>query len=322
MKATFRSRYGGPEVLSVKELKMPALRPHELLVSVHTTTVNRTDCGVLRGSPFIFRFFTGLFRPRYASTGTDFAGVVEAVGHKVSRFKAGDRVFGFNDTGWGSHSAYFTVPENGPVTHIPDSISFETAAASAEGAHYAWNYIRKTGMKAGDKVMVYGATGAIGSAAIQILKQHTGATVTAVCNTKNLERIKALGPDRVIDYEKEDFTAGGEQYHFILDAVGKSSFGICKKLLLPGGKYMSSELAPGNQNLYLPLTTRFSKKRMVFPLPSDIKNSLSLMKGLLAAGKFSPLTDRSYPLEQIADAFAYVSSGRKTGNVLLRVKEK
>ncbi len=317
MKAAIRKKYGGPEVLSVQEVPIPVPKDHELLVKVHATTVNRTDCGALWGKPFIFRFFVGFPKPKQLSTGTDFAGVVEAVGKKVNGFQPGDRVFGFNDTNLGSHAEYLAVKANDRVNKLPKGISFETAAASPEGAHYAWNYIRKTGMKAGHHVLVYGATGAIGSAAVQILK-YLGVHVTAVCNTKNVERIKSLGPDKVIDYETEDFTEGGEQYDFVLDAVGKSSFGICKKILKPGGKYMSSELGPGNENLYLPLLTRWRKRRMVFPLPEDIKSSLELLQELFAKNAFHPIIDRTYPLEQIADAFTYVNSGQKTGNVLLK----
>ncbi|MBL7742732.1 MAG: NAD(P)-dependent alcohol dehydrogenase [Chitinophagaceae bacterium] len=318
MLAAIRTKYGGPEVLSVRETITPVPKDRQLLVRVHNTTVNRTDCGVLWGKPFIFRLFTGLPKPRQASTGTDFAGTVEAVGKGVTAFHPGDRVFGFNDNNLGSHAQYLVVPENGPVAIIPPNVSFEDAAASPEGAHYAYNYIRKTKMKADHDVMVYGATGAIGSAAVQLLK-HIGAHITAVCNNKNVALIRSLGPDKVIDYETEDFTAGGEQYNFILDAVGKSSFGVCKKLLKPGGLYMSSELGPGNENLYLPLTTRFASRRVVFPVPTDIKLTLAWLKELLDGGHFKPVIDRTYPLKQIADAFTYVNSGQKTGNVLLKI---
>lgn len=318
MKAAIRKKYGGPEVLRVQEVPLPVPKDNELLVRVHAATVNRTDCGALWGKPFIFRFFVGFPRPVHLSTGTDFSGQVEAVGKKVTKFRVGDRVFGFNDNNLGSHAEYLTVKADGRVAQIPEGISFECAAASAEGAHYAWNYIRKSGMGAGHHVLVYGATGAIGSAAVQILN-YLGARVTAVCNSKNVALIKSLGPGRVIDYETEDFTEGGEQYDFILDAVGKSSFGVCKKLLKPGGKYMSSELGPGNENLYLPLLTRWRKKRMIFPLPAGIPATMKLLTTLLAARKFNPVIDKIYTLEQIADAFTYVNSGQKTGNVLLKM---
>lgn len=318
MKAVFRNKYGDPSVLEVKELPVPVPGPTDVLIKVMATTVNRTDCGVLWGKPFIFRFFTGLFRPKQVSTGTDFAGVVEAVGKSVTTFRPGDRVFGFNDVGCGSHAACLVFPANGGIAKLPDAVSFEAGAAATEGAHYAYNYIRKTGMKKGDEVMVYGATGAIGSAAVQLLVEM-GVHVTAVGNTKNKDLIQSLGPANLIDYETEDFTAGEKRYHFILDAVGKSSFGVCKKLLRPGGKYMSSELGPGNENLYLPLFTRWRKKRMVFPLPTDIKATLHYIAPLLASGHYKPVIDRYYKLDQIRDAFDYVNSGQKTGNVLLKI---
>lgn len=299
-------------------MPVPVPKDNELLIRVHATTVNRTDCGVLWGKPFVFRFFTGLFKPRETNAGTDFAGIVEKVGPKVTAFTPGQRVFGFYDNGCGSHSAYITFKESGNITTIPDNTSFEQAAATPEGGHYAWNFIRKAKMKTGDQVMVYGATGAIGSAAVQILK-HIGATVTAVCNTKNVELIRSLGADKVVDYETEDFTKDELRYDHILDAVGKSSFGVCKKLLKPGGKYMSSELGPGNENIYLPLFTRWSKKRVIFPFPDNIKGNILFLKKLLEEKKFNPVIDRSYPLEQIAAAFAYVNSGQKTGNVTLLI---
>lgn len=319
MKAAIRSKYGTPDVLEVKVVGTPVPKDNELLVRIHAATVNRTDCGGLWGKPYIYRFFVGWPGPRHASTGTDFAGVVEATGKNVTAFKPGDRVWGFNDHILGSHAQYITVSEKNNILIIPDNITYEQAAASAEGAHYAINFINKTRLKPGDDVMVYGATGAIGSAMVQLLKYY-GARVTAVCNTKNVELIKSLGADRIVDYETTDFTKDGQQYNFVFDAVGKSSFGACKPLLKPGGVYISSELGPGNENLYLPLTTRFSNKKVIFPLPSDIKASLKLIGNLLETGRFTPVIDRRYPLEQIREAFDYVNSGQKTGNVVLTLE--
>lgn len=320
MKAALRSKYGPPEVLSIQELGIPTPKDNEVLVKVYAATVNRTDCGMLWAKPFIMRFFTGLFKPKYPGIGTDFAGKIEAVGKNVTTFKVGDRVWGFNDSGKGTHAQYITQRENGPVLTIPDNISYEVAAASAEGAHYAYNCIRKAKLKAGQNVLVNGATGAIGSACVQLLK-YFGATVTAVCNTKNIELVKSLGADRIIDYEKEDFTKDNQKYHFIIDAVGKSTFAKCKPLLHPGGVYIPSDLGPGNQNIYLPLTTRFSSKKTIFPIPTNIKKSLALIKTLLESNQFKPVIDRRYPLEKIAEAFTYVDSGQKTGNVILNLED-
>lgn len=320
MKAALRSKYGLPNVLSIKEVEMPTPKDNEVLVRVYAATVNRTDCAILFAKPFIMRFFTGLFKPRSPGIGTDFAGKVEAIGKNVSKFKVGDRVWGFADTGKGTHAQYITRPENSPILTIPDDISYEVAAASAEGAHYAYNCIKKIKLKAGDNVLVNGATGAIGSAAVQLLKFY-GANVTAVCNTKNIELVKSLGADRIIDYMNEDFTKDTQKYHFVLDMVGKSTFAKCKSLLHPGGVYISSDLGPGNQNIYLPLTTRFSSKRTIFPIPTDIKGSLALMKKLLETKQFKPVIDRRYTLEKIVEAFTYVVSGEKTGNVILTLED-
>ncbi|MDX2133932.1 MAG: NAD(P)-dependent alcohol dehydrogenase [Saprospiraceae bacterium] len=320
MKAAIRTQYGPPEVLDVREVPKPTPKDNELLIRVHATTVNRTDCGVLWGAPFVFRFFTGLTRPRHATTGTDFAGRVEAVGARVTAFKPGDRVFGFDDNGLPSHAEYMTLAEDRPVALIPAGRSYPEAAASIEGAHYAYNYARAIQKRGAKQVLVYGATGAIGSAAVQILKA-AGLYVTAVCNTKNMETVRALGPDKVVDYEREDFTQDSERYDAVLDAVGKSEFGVCKKLLREsGGVYMSSELGPRAENVYLPLLSPFmGPKKVAFPIPVDIKGSLRHICSLIEAGKFRPLIDRTYPLEQIREAFAYVHSGQKTGNVILEM---
>ena len=317
MQAAIRSKYGPPEVLRIEEVDKPLPKEHEILVRVHATTVNRTDCSILWGKPWVIKIFTGLFKPTSPVPGTDFAGEVEAVGKKVGAFRVGDKVWGFNDQGLASHAQYLTILENRAVLKMPENITYEQAAASAEGAHYAYNFINKVQLQAGQKVLVNGATGAIGSAAVQILK-YLGVHVVAVCGTKNVALVAALGADRVIDYEKEDFTKLPGQYDFVFDAVGKSTFAQCKPLLLPGGTYISSELGPYAQNVYLPLITKVrGGKKVVFPIPINIKRSLLFMQDLLEKGKFKPLIDRGYPLEKIREAYVYVASGQKTGNVLL-----
>ncbi|HKO79165.1 MAG TPA: NAD(P)-dependent alcohol dehydrogenase, partial [Chitinophagaceae bacterium] len=197
----------------------------------------------------------------------------------------------------------------------------EQAAASPEGAHYAYNCITKIKVEAGQKVLVNGASGAIGSSAVQLLK-HFGIDVTAVCNTKNLALVKSLGADRVIDYTKEDFTRDDQKFHFILDTVGKSTFGKCKPLLLPGGVYISSELGPRWENIYLPIITAITGgKKVIFPVPVNIKRSIALIKNLLEQGKFKPVIDRKYPLEKIAEAYNFVVTGQKTGNVVISLED-
>lgn len=317
MKAAFRDHYCAPETLAVRELKRPEPSEIEILVRVYATTVNRTDCAVLTGKPFIMRFFTGFFKPKSAIPGTDFAGVVEAIGSKVTRFKIGNRVFGFNDLGLSSQAEYLTIAENAPVAIIPDGIDFETAAASLEAAHYAFNFLNKVQLTSDQSVLVNGASGGIGSAIVQFL-QHYGVAVTAVINTKNFQLASKLGAVRVIDYQKEDFTQLGEKFDFVFDAVGKSTFGKCKPLLKNKGIYISSELGPGGQNIFLPLITSLSGgKKVKFPIPTDIPRSIRFVSQLLATGEFKPVIDKTYPLDKIAEAYAYVMTGEKTGNVIV-----
>jgi NADPH:quinone reductase-like Zn-dependent oxidoreductase len=318
MKAAVREKYGPPEVLQITDIEKPLPADNELLVKVYAATVNRTDCGILWGKPYIMRLFAGLPNPKLAVTGTDFAGIIEAVGKSVRNFNVGDRIWGFNDNGLASHAQYLAIAEDNPVAHIPDDITFEQAAASPEGAHYAYNFIKKVKLEEGQQVLVNGATGAIGSAVVQFLK-HYGLEVTAVCNTKNIALVRSLGADRIIDYENEDFTSQDERYQFVFDAVGKSTYGQCKPLLLPGGVYISSELGPGAENLYLALLTPLTGGRTLkFPFPTDIKGSISFILDLLEKGAFKPVIDRVYPLEKIDEAFHYVASGQKTGNVLIK----
>lgn len=318
MKAVTRTKYGPPEVLEIKEIPKPTPKDNELLIRVYATTINRTDCGILTGKPYIIRAFVGLSKPSHKVPGTDFAGQIEAIGKNVSRFKIGDRVWGLHDEGLKSQAEYMTFRADKAVIKIPENVSYEDIVACAEGAHYANNFINKVKVNSSSKVLVNGATGAIGSAAIQLLKYY-GAKVTAVGNTKNIDLIKSLGADKIIDYQKQDFRDDNEKYHFVLDTVGKSSFGKCKHLLLPKGVYISSELGPNAQNLYLPLITKLrGGKRVIFPLPMDCKKSLTLLSKLVLEGKFKSVIDRIYKPEEVIAAYNYVASGQKTGNVILQ----
>lgn len=319
MKAATRTKYGGPEVITIKEIDKPAPKADEVLIRVQATTINRTDCGILWGKPFIIRFFSGLSKPKHLVPGTDFAGVVVEKGDDVKEFKVGDRVWGFDDNGVQSQGEYMVFPEGKGITKIPEGITFEQAAASGEAAHYAFNFINKVKMSNGHKVLVNGATGAIGSAAVQMLKYY-GAYVTATSTTAALDIVKSLGPDRVIDWQKEDFTKDQEKYDYVFDAVGKSTFAKCKPLLKPKGIYLSSELGPGAQNIYLPLITKiFSGKKVKFPMPADCRRSVVFVRQLLEEGHFKPVIEKSYTLDKIREAYSYVRSGKKTGNVILSI---
>lgn len=319
MKAAIRRTYGPPEAIKIEEIERPIPKEEEVLVRVYATTVNRTDCAVLTGKPYIMRLFTGLFKPSKPIPGTDFAGQVEAIGEKVTDFKIGDRVWGFNDEGLASQAEYMTFSTKKAISLMPDKISYEEGAASLEGAHYAINFLNKVKLEDGQKILINGATGAIGSALLQIIKTHN-IFVTAVCNTKNIALIKSLGADKIYDYTQEDFTQDKEKYDFICDAVGKSRFSKCKPLMKPGAIYISSELGKNGENPFLAIFTKFfGKKRVIFPFPTNIKKSLLFMKNLIEQGKFKAVIDREYPLEQIAEAYTFVASGQKTGNVIIKM---
>jgi NADPH:quinone reductase-like Zn-dependent oxidoreductase len=320
MKAAVHTRYGPPDVVRIAEVEKPAVKDNQVLVKVHATTVNRTDSGLRAAKPFVNRFFTGLRRPRVTILGNEFAGEVEAVGRGVTSFEVGDRVFGYNGTRFGAHAEYLAMPDDGSLATMPAKATFEEAAASTEGSHYALSLIRKAKIRSGQDVLVYGATGAIGSAAVQLLK-GLGAKVTAVCDTKNVELVRGLGADRVIDYTAADFTRDEQTYDVVLDAVGKSSFGRCRRLLKPRGIYLSSDLGPLSQNPILALITPLLRgKRVMFPIPRDDQEMVRYFKGLIESGEFRPLIDRRYRLDQIVEAYGYVETGQKIGNVVISVE--
>ena len=321
MRAIINTQYGPPEIVKLMEIMTPVVKNNEVLIKVYVTTVNRTDCGFRSAEYFISRFFSGLFRPKFKTLGNEFAGIIETIGKDVTSFKTGDKVFGYNDTKFGAHADYMTMAENEAITIMPGNLTYEEATPITEGGHYALCDIRAAKIKKGQNVLIYGATGAIGSAAVQLAK-YFGATVTAVCNTKNVELILSLGADLVIDYTKQDFTNTDQRFDFVFDAVGKSSFGKCKPILNKNGIYISTELGRYSENIFLALATPiFNNKMVLFPLPTICKDDVIFLKELVEAGKFKPVIDRKYKLEQIVDAYRYVESGQKTGNVLITLTE-
>jgi NADPH:quinone reductase-like Zn-dependent oxidoreductase len=320
MRAAVHTRYGPPEVVQVTEIAKPTIKADELLIKIHATTVNRTDCGFRAGKPFIVRFFSGLTRPRATVLGNEFAGVVEAIGSEVRSFEVGDRVFGYHDDRFGAHAEYLSISESKPLATMPEGLTFEEVAPSTEGSHYALSFIRAAKIEAGQDVLVYGATGAIGSAAVQLLIA-LGANVTAVCSTESVDLVQGLGAERVIDYTVKDFTEDWESYDVVLDAVGKSSFSQCKPLLRPTGLYLSSDLGPRSQNPILALITPIlGGKRVKFPIPKQDQGMATHFKELIESGKFKPVIDRTYPLDQIVEAYRYVETGQKIGNVVISVQ--
>jgi NADPH:quinone reductase-like Zn-dependent oxidoreductase len=318
MKAIVYTKYGPPEVLQLKELEKPAPKDNEVLIKIHATTVNRTDCGFRKPEyPVIIRLINGLFKPKKMILGSELAGEIEAIGKDVKTFKPGDPVFGLSTYNFGTHAEYICIPENGSIAIKPGNMSYEEAAAVCDGLFLAKNLIQNINFKETKKILINGASGSIGSACVQLAKYY-GAEITAVCNTINFELVKSLGANEVIDYTKEDFTKNGQLYDVVIDAVGKSSFFHCKKILKPKGIYLSTELGFLAQNIFLALLTPiFGGKKVMFPIPTDSKKDIEFFKELIESGKYKAVIDRTYPLDQIIEAHKYVEKGQKTGNVVI-----
>lgn len=317
MKASIRKKYCLPNQIKVESIDKPIPKENEVLIKVYATTVNRTDCANLIAKPFIMRFVLGLFKPRKTILGTDFAGKIESIGKNVKSFSIGDKVFGFIDTGSQSQATYFTTKVKN-LFLIPKKIDFDKAAASLEGAHYAYSFIQKTNIKSGQDILINGATGGIGSALLQFVRQYD-VNITATCNTKNIKLIESLGADNIYDYTKKDFTKENDKYDFIFDTVGKSTFGKCLTLLKEKGIYISTELGPYSQNIFYPLLTSVLSRKVIFPTPYSTEKTIPYICNLLEKGKFNPVIDRKYVLEDISKAYEYVIKGQKTGNVLIKI---
>tara|TARA_B100000035_G_C20991948_1_gene550590 strand:+ start:144 stop:1148 length:1005 start_codon:yes stop_codon:yes gene_type:complete len=317
MKAAIRRDYCSPSQLRIEQTNKPIPKNNEVLIRVYATTVNRTDCANLTAKPFIMRFVLGLFKPRKVIVGTDFAGEIISVGNEVATFGIGDKVFGFNDTGAESQAEYLTISEE-HIFNIPTDINFKQAAASLEGAHYAYSFVHKVDIRSGQHILINGATGAIGSALLQLVRQFD-VKITATANTKNINLIKSMGADEVHDYTKEDFTKKAEKYDFVFDAVGKSTYGKCKSILKENGVYISSEPGPYAQNVFYPLLNPISSKKVIFPIPYKTRETIPYIIKHLELGKFEPVIDKEYSLSEISEAYKYVIKGEKTGNVLIRL---
>ena len=319
LKAVVNTRYGSPDVLEIRQVTRPEPKADEVLIRVYATTVSRTDCGMLRAHPpLIARLFMGFFRPKYTILGMDFAGKVEALGADVTSFKPGDRVFGLSPQRYGAHAEYLCVPATGAIATMPTWLGFSEAVV-CEGAWYADTYLQKFGLKAGQKILIYGASGAIGTAAVQLAKSR-GGEVTAVVATQHLDLVKSLGADRAVDYTAEDFTKIGETFDFVLDAVGKTTYFRCRRLLKPNGVFAAADLGPWWQNALLALWSSITgSNRVVFPTPNGSKLIVDRLQSLLEAGEFRVIVDRKYPLEEIADAYRFVETAQKIGIVVINV---
>jgi NADPH:quinone reductase-like Zn-dependent oxidoreductase len=321
MKAVVCIKYGAPDVLQLKEVEKPAPKGDEVLIRIYATTVTSADVR-LRSSTFgpLFwlpaRIAMGITGPRRTIPGGEFAGEVEAVGQDVKRFKEGDHVFGSNGFGRGANAEYICLPEEGTLAIKPANVTYEEAAAVPFGGFSALFFLRDKGkIQNGQKVLIIGASGSVGTASIQVAK-YFGAEVTGVCSTTNLELVKSLGADKVIDYTQEDFTKSGETYDIIFDTVGKRSFSHCKDSLKQEGVYLST-LPTLPLLLQMMWTSRLGSKKAIYGIAPERTEDLILLKELIEAGKIKSVIDRRYPLEQIAEAHGYVEKGHKKGNVVV-----
>jgi NADPH:quinone reductase-like Zn-dependent oxidoreductase len=323
MKAIVCTKYGSSDVLQLKEVEKPTPKDNEVLIRVYATAVTAAHCAMRKG-PIYGRLATGLTRPKNPIPGTDLAGEIEAVGKDVKLFKEGDLVFGGTDLGFGCYAEYICIPEEDVLAIKPANMTYEEATSVVEGALTALPFLRDKGnIQSGQKVLINGASGSVGTAAVQLAK-YFGAEVTGVCSTTNLEMVKSLGADKVIDYTKEDFTKSGETYDIIFDTVGKTSFSRCKSSLKQKGIYLA---APFGMTIILQMlwTSMVGSKKAMFAftglMPSSKKTeNLIFVKELIEAGKIKSVIDRRYPLEQAAEAHRYVEKGHKKGNVVITVE--
>lgn len=323
MKAIVCTKYGSPDVLELKEVEKPTPKENEVLIRVYAASATAADCMMRQGTPFYGRIFLGLMKPKNPITGTGFAGIIEAIGKEVKLFKAGDSVFGETGIGFSTNAEYVCLPEDGVLATLPHNMTYEEAAPLCDGALTSWSFLKDIGkIQSGQSILINGASGSLGSAAVQIAK-YFGAEVTGVCSTTNLEMVKSLGADKVIDYTKEDFTKTEQRYDIIFDTVGKSSFSRCQDSLRENGVYLSPVLS-------LPLlfqmiwTSKIGNKKAKFSATglrpvSELRVLLNELKDCIEAGKIKSIVDRSYPLKQTAEAHRYIETGHKKGNVVITV---
>jgi NADPH:quinone reductase-like Zn-dependent oxidoreductase len=318
MKAIVWTQYGPPETaLHLKEIKKPTPKDNELLIKIHASTVTSGDSRLRRADPFAVRFFNGLFRPKKITIlGNELAGEIEAVGKSVTLFKEGDKVFGQAGLGLGANAEYLCLPESGSIAIMPSNLTYEEAAAIPFGGSTSLHFLRRGKIKSGNKVLIYGASGSLGTAAVQLAK-YFGAEVTGVCSTANVDLVKSLGADKVIDYTKQDFTKLGEAFDIIFDTIGKSPFSNSVKSLKPNGYFLRAvhiSLTEILMGLWTSLTTR---KKVIGGIATERKENIEFLKGLIEAGKLKPVIDKRYAFEQIAEAHRYVDGGHKKGNVVV-----
>jgi len=321
MKAVVYTKYGERDVLKLIDIPKPTPKANEVLIKIHTTTVNRTDVGFRRGKPLIARLFAGLLKPKFNVLGSEFSGIIEAIGKDVNEYKKGDEVFGIEQDVFGAHTEYICLSADKAFALKPQNMNLEEAGSICEGLFLAQNYIKELDFKKVKSIMVNGATGSIGSAFIQLAKYH-GARITATARVQHFDLVKSIGASEVIDYETADFTLQSEQFDMVMDAVGKSSFFACKRILKPDGIYFSTEFGPYYSNAWLPLTTKlFSKRQVKFPIPTVKKSDIEFYKKIIEEGHYQAIIDKKYTLETIQEAYKYVESEQKVGNVIISISD-
>ena len=322
MKAIVYKKYGPPEVLQLAEVEKPVPKDNEVLVKIHATTVTAGDCRARSFTvPPVFwlpaRISLGFREPKKPILGLEFAGEIESVGKDVKRFKKGDKVFAATLIGFGAYAQYISLPEDAAIAIKPSNLTYEEAAALPIAARTALHYVRKANIRKGQKMLVYGASGSVGTYAVQ-LARYFGAQVTGVSSAANLELVKTLGADKVIDYTKEDFSETGETYDVIFEAVDKSSFSACMKALQDGGIYLNVT-TPFPSLQMIRTKMRANKKIMLGENPPESAEDLTFLKELVEAGRLKPVIDRRYPMEKIVEAHRYVDTGHKRGNVVITI---
>jgi NADPH:quinone reductase-like Zn-dependent oxidoreductase len=324
MKAITYTNYGPPDVLQIEEVAKPSPKDNEVLIKTRATTVTSGDWRVRSlnvpvGFGFISRLIFGVFKPRQPILGTELAGEIESVGKNVKKFKAGDQIFAFSGAAMGCYAEYKCMPENGAVSLKPANLSYGEAAAISFGGTTALDFFKRGKLQSGEKVLINGASGGVGTAAVQLAK-HFGAEVTGVCSTTNLELVKSLGANHVIDYTKEDFTDNGMSYDIIVDTAGTAPFSRIKNSLKEGGRLL---LVLGGlpDMLQIPWVLMTSNKKIIAGPANERAEDLQFLAKLAELGKFKPVIDRQYPFEQIAEAHSYVDTGRKKGNVVINLKQ-